>query len=102
MKIRKNDKVKIISGKDKGKTGKVLKVLPSQGKLVVEGLNLLTKHVRPKKEGEKGQKVKFNVPMDASKVMLLCPKCGQPTRLGFRILADKKKSRICKKCKAEI
>lgn len=101
MKIKKGDTVKIISGKDRGKIGKVLTVLPKVGKLVVDGINLVKKHRKPKRGGEKGQKIEIAKPMDASNVMLVCPKCGQPTRLGYA-LVGREKSRICKKCKQEI
>lgn len=99
MKIKKNDTVKLICGKDIGKTGKVSKVLPAREKIVVEGLNLLTKHMRPKKQGEKGQKVKFPAPINASNAMVVCPKCNKPSRIGYKIMDNKKKARICGKCK---
>lgn len=98
MKIRKGDKVKILSGKDKGKTGSVTKVLPKKEKIVVENVNLLTKHQRPKKQGEKGTKIKFAAPLNMSNAILVCPKCGKETRVGF-IMQDKNKLRQCKKCK---
>ena len=99
MKIKKNDKVKIIKGKDGGKKGKVLQVLPEEKRVVVEGLNLLIKHMRPRKQGEKGQKIQFPAPLDISNVLFICPKCSKPTRVGYKILENKKKVRICKKCK---
>ena len=109
MKIKRNDTVKILSGKDKGKTGKVLKVLVSiQGKdktrVVVEGLNLRYKHVKARRQGEKGQRIMFPAPLPISKVALICPKCGKSTRVGYRLLKQKletareKKQRLCKKC----
>jgi len=98
MKIKKGDKVKIICGKDRGKEGKVLAVLPKKGKLTVEGLNLLIKHTRPKREGEKGQRIQYPAPLDISNIRLICPKCGKPTRVGYKILANKRKVRICRKC----
>ncbi len=101
MKIKKGDKVKILSGKDRGKKGKVIEVLPRQGKLIVENLNLAKKHLRPQKEGEKGKRVEVAIPLPASKVMLICPNCGKPTRIGYKI-EGKKKFRICKKCHKEI
>lgn len=101
MKIKKNDQVKIIAGKDRGKTGKVLHVLPHEGKLVVEGLNLVKKHVRPRREGEKGQRVETPGKLNLSNAMLVCPKCGQTTRVGYR-QTDEHKFRVCKKCQAEI
>lgn len=101
MKIKKNDQVLIISGDDKGKKGKVLKAIPSAGKILVEGVNLVKKHVRPKKGGEKGQTVKTAKPISLSKVKLICPKCGKGVRMGYEI-KDDKKYRICKKCGAQI
>jgi len=99
MRIKKGDKVKIIAGKDKGKEGKILKVFPEKRKVIVEGLNLLIKHVKPRRAGEKGQRIQFPAPLDISNVMLVCPKCNKPTRVGYKILENKKKVRICKKCK---
>jgi large subunit ribosomal protein L24 len=101
MKIKKNDQIKIIAGKDKGKTGKVLRVIPSQGKVFVEGLNLVKRHRKPRKEGEKGQRLETPGKLNISNLMLVCPKCGKPTRLGSKKVGDKK-VRICKKCNAEI
>lgn len=98
MKIRKGDRVKILAGKDKGKIGPVVRVAPKDGKVIVEGINLVTKHQRPKKQGEKGVKVKISLPMDISKVMLVCPKCGTDTRVGIS-LSGNKKTRMCKKCR---
>jgi len=98
MKIKKGDNVIIIAGKDKGRRGKVLRVLPKEGKIVVENINRIIKHVRPKKQGEKGQRVEMSVPFNISNVKLICPKCGKPTRVGYRILS-KNKVRICRKCK---
>jgi len=102
MKIKKGDKVKIIAGKDKGKQGRILQVLPKEGKVVVEGLNLVIKHVRPRRAGEKGQRIQFPAPLNISNVMLICTKCDKPTRVGYKILENKKKVRICKRCKEVI
>ncbi|HOK00525.1 MAG TPA: 50S ribosomal protein L24 [Candidatus Pacearchaeota archaeon] len=101
MKIKKGDNVLIISGKDKGKKGKVIKVLPGEGKIIVEGMNLRKKHVRPKREGEKGQIVSIAAPMDASNVLFICPQCNKGTKIGYKV-SDKKKYRVCKKCKSMI
>lgn len=101
MKIKKNDQVLIISGKDRGRKGKVMKVLPKEGKVIIEGINIHKKHIRPKKEGEKGQVVEIPAPFDASNVELICPKCGKATRLGYKIVREKK-YRVCKKCGQEI
>ena len=109
MKIKKGDKVKILSGKDKGKTGKVLQVFISRNRASVEGLNLLIKHVRPRREGEKGQRIEFPAPIDLSNLAIVCPKCGKTTRISYQYKEigseDKKKNkkvRICKKCKKQI
>jgi len=101
MKIKKNDTVKIISGKDRGKTGKVLAVFPSKNKVLLEGLNLFKKHIRPKREGEKGQTVDIFRPLNASNVMLVCSNCGKTTRFGF-IIEDKNKFRVCRRCNSRI
>ena len=101
MKIKKGDTVLIISGKDKGRKGKVLKVFPEELKILVEGINLKKKHVRPKREGEKGQIVQIPAPVQISNLKVICPKCGKATRVGYKII-DKKKYRICKKCQKEI
>ncbi|MCX7778981.1 MAG: 50S ribosomal protein L24 [Patescibacteria group bacterium] len=98
-KIKKGDTVEIKIGKDKGKRGRVLKVWSKNKKIIVEGLNLVVKHVKPRREGEKGQRIKIPAPLYISKVMLVCPHCHRSTRVGFRIFENKKKARICKKCK---
>lgn len=101
MKIKKNDLVKMLAGKDSGKTGKVLRVYPTEQKVIVDGLNMLKKHNKPRKEGEKGQRVEIPRRIDISNAMLVCPKCGKPTRIGYKTEGDKK-IRVCKKCQAEI
>jgi len=101
MKIKKGDKVLIIGGKDRTKIGQVLKVLPKNNKLIIEGLNLVTRHIKPRKSGEKGQKLKIPSPIDVSNVKIICPKCKKPTRIGFQ-REKNKKVRICKKCSAII
>ncbi|MFA5643924.1 MAG: 50S ribosomal protein L24 [Patescibacteria group bacterium] len=102
MKIKKNDKIKILIGKDRGKTGKVLQVFPEEGRVSVEGLNILIKHLRPQKRGEKGQRIEFPGLINISNVILICPKCGQTTRVSYKNVKDEnnkdKKFRICKKC----
>ena len=102
MNIKKNDKVKILKGKDRGKTGKVLQILVGKNKVAVEGINLHFKNMRPRKQGEKGQKIQYPAPLPAANVMLICPKCNKPTRIGYKILENKKKMRSCKKCQANI
>lgn len=101
MRIKKGDQVKIISGKDRGKSGKILRVLPAAKKVVVEKLNLMKRHVRPRKEGEKGQIVEVPSPIDISNVMLACSNCGKSVRVGYKIEGEKK-IRFCKKCKSEV
>ncbi|HDZ54418.1 MAG TPA: 50S ribosomal protein L24 [Candidatus Nealsonbacteria bacterium] len=97
MRIKKGDNILIISGKDRGRKGKVLKVLPKREKIMVEGINLRKKHIRPRKSGEKGQIVEIVAPMNVSNVKLICPKCGKATKIGYK-LGEKEKYRICKKC----
>jgi len=101
LRIKKKDLVKIISGKDRGKQGKVLYTIPSEGKIVVEGVNIVKKHVRPRRTGEKGQRVEIFAPFPASRAQVICRSCHRPTRVGF-VLRDKRKERICKKCKANL
>lgn len=94
--VKKDDTVVILSGKDKGKKGKVIEVSPKEQKVIVEGCNMVTKHVKPKRMGEPGGIVNAEGPLYACKVMLVCPKCGKPTRAGHKILEDGTKLRICK------
>jgi len=101
MKIRKNDTVLVIAGKDRGKKGKVLTVFPKNARILVEGVNLRKKHQKPKKQGEKGQIVSMPGPISVSNVKILCSKCGKPARIGYK-LSEKNKVRICKKCNQEI
>ncbi|MBU1136879.1 50S ribosomal protein L24 [Patescibacteria group bacterium] len=101
MKIKKNDTVLIISGKDKGKKGKVLQALPRLNKILVEGVNKIKKHKKARKEREKGQVVEISKPINVSDAKLVCPKCGKAVRIGYR-LTEKGKYRICKKCSQEI
>lgn len=99
--VRTGDTVMIMSGKDKGLTGKVLQVAPKEGKVIVEGRSMVKKHVKPRRQGEQGGIVKAEGAMYASKVMPVCPKCNKPTRVGHAIDKDDKKVRVCKKCGAE-
>jgi large subunit ribosomal protein L24 len=105
-KIKKGDKVRMLSGKDSGKEAKVLRVFSDAGKVVVEGLNLVTKNVRPKRAGEKGQQIKVPRAVDISNVGVICSHCHQVTRIGFQLLDGGKKGakkiRICRKCKEVI
>lgn len=88
----------MLAGKNKGKAGKVLQVMTKEKKVVIEGLNLLIKHQKSRKNGEKGQRIQFPAAVPVSKVALVCPKCGQTARVGFKAVGETK-SRICKKCK---
>jgi len=102
MRIRKGDTVKIISGNDKGKIGKVMKVFPKEGKIVVEGVNVKKKHVRPRKEGQKGELVRIPAPFPVARAMLVCPKCGKAARVGYKLNDLGQKTRVCKKCGGEM
>lgn len=105
MRIKTDDKVKIMVGKDKGKIGKVLQVFSAEKKVVVEGLNLMIKNQRARRQGEKGQRIQFPAPLAVAKVALICPKCGQATKVGRQIIRPTEKgqktikNRVCKKCK---
>lgn len=101
MRIKKDDNVKIISGKDSGKTGKVLRTIRKQSKIVVDGLNIMKKHTRPKKEGEKGERVEIPASINISNAMLVCPNCSKPTRIAYSKDGGNK-MRVCKKCGKEI
>jgi large subunit ribosomal protein L24 len=101
MKIKVNDQVVIIAGKDRNKTGKVLRVLEKSNRVVVEGINVATRHMR-KTKTQKGQKVQFNAPLSASNVMFIDPKTKKPTRVGYNITKEGKKERIAKKSKTVI
>ena len=98
MNVKKGDIVVVLSGKDKGKQGKVLKSDPKGEKVIVEGVNVAMKHQKPRKQGEEGGIVKMETPIYACKVMRICPKCNKPTKPAFRFLDDGSKARVCKKC----
>lgn len=99
MAIKKGDTVKILTGKDAGKTGAVLKTFPAENRLTVESINLMKKRVRPTKQGQKGETVLVPRPIPASRAMLICTACKVPTRTGYRFEGDKK-VRVCKRCHA--
>lgn len=101
MNIKKGDHVKIMAGNDKGKEGKVLSVFPKTQMVVVDGAHLKKKHVRPRQQGKKGELVRVPLPFPASRVMLLCPRCGKAIRVGWRTEGENK-HRVCKKCGAEV
>jgi len=96
IRLKKGDQVKVIAGKDKNKTGRILKIDRVAGRVIVEGLNMVKKTVRPKKEGDKGSIIDIEAALNASNVQIICKKCG-PTRIGYS-LTDGNKTRICKKC----
>ena len=97
MKIKKGDNVKVLSGNDKGKTGEVLEVIPKTQKVIVKGVNIRKKHVKPRKQGEEGGIIPVECSIHSSKVNVVCPKCGKPTRIGYLVEGDTK-VRVCKKC----
>ena len=102
MNIKKGDTVQIVSGEDKGKKGKVLQAMPADNKVVVEGVNVRTKHVKPRKQGEAGGIVKAEVAINASKVNVYCDKCKQGVRIKHEIKKDGTKVRVCAKCGSEL
>lgn len=101
MKIKKGDNILVVSGKDKGKTGKVLKSFPKMSKILVEGINLRKKTIRARREGEKGQIVSQPFAFNVSNAKIVCPRCGKATRVGYKI-ENKEKFRMCKKCQSTI
>lgn len=101
MKIKKGDTVKILVGKDRGKTGEVERVFPDEEKVVVKGIHQMKKHVKPSQKNPQGGIIDINRKTDISDVMLVCPSCGKPTRVGYNIANDQK-VRICKKCKQSV
>ncbi len=98
LNVKKDDTVIVISGDDKGKKGKVLEVSPKEGKVIVQGINIVTKHVKPRRQGEAGGIVNVEGAMYADKVQLYCDKCGKGVRAKHKILEDGTKVRICAKC----
>ncbi|MDR1217771.1 MAG: 50S ribosomal protein L24 [Oscillospiraceae bacterium] len=102
MNIRSDDTVVVLSGRDRGKRGKVLRVDRKGGKVVVEGVSVASRHQKPRKQGEEGGIIRKETPLYACKVMRVCPKCDKPTRTAFKLKEDGSKTRFCKKCGAEI
>jgi len=102
FKIRKNDLVLVISGKDKGKQGKVLKVFRKENRVIVEKVNMVKKAMRARSAEQRGGVISIEAPIYISKLMLICKNCSRPTRVGFKILEDGTKARICKKCNSTI
>ena len=97
MKVKKGDTVQVLSGNDKGKTGEVLEVMPKQEKVVVKGVNIRKKHVKPRQQGDEGGIISVESAIHTSKVNVVCPKCNKPARIGYKMEKDGK-VRICKKC----
>lgn len=100
MKIKKDDQVKVIKGKDSGKLGKVEKVFSKEGKVLVEGVNQYKRHIKARMQGQKSEIITLTKPLPVTNVLVMCPKCKQPTRLGVKVLKDGK-VRVCKKCNNE-
>ena len=101
--IRKNDNVLVTAGKDRGKRGRVLRVLPDKNRLVVEGVNFVKRHTKPNpSKNVKGGVMEREAALHASNVQLVCPECGAPTRVGRRLLEDRRKVRICRKCEGVV
>ncbi len=98
MHVKRGDLVKVIAGKDKGKEGKIVEAIPSKGKVIVEGVATAKKHQKPRMQGQEGGILHIDMPIDASNVMRICPKCGKPSRTGIKVLEDGSKARFCKKC----
>ncbi len=101
MKIKKGDTVQVLSGNDKGKTGEVLEVIPKTEKVIVKGINVRKKHVKPRKQGEEGGILSIESAIHSSKLAVVCPKCNKPTRIGYEVEKDNK-VRVCRKCGTKI
>ncbi len=102
LNVKRDDKVVVLSGKDKGQTGVVLQVMPNDSKVIVEGINMVSRHQKPRRQGETGGIVRKPAPIYACKVQKVCPKCDKPTRPAHKLLDGGKKVCVCKKCGAEI
>jgi large subunit ribosomal protein L24 len=101
LKIKKGDRVRVLSGKDRGKEGNVTRVLPTKGKVIVDGVNVAKKHQKPTRSTMQGGIIDRDMPMPVSNVAVLCPK-GHPTRVGYQFNTDGTKRRVCKKCGADL
>jgi len=101
MKLKQGDNVIVLSGNDKGKTGEILEIIPSTQKVIVKGVNIRKKHVKPRKAGEEGGIIPSEYPIHSSKVNVVCPKCGKASKIGY-VIEDGKKVRVCKKCGAKL
>ena len=101
MKIRKGDTVQVLSGNDKGKTGEVLEIIPKTQKVIVKGVNIRKKHIKPRKQGEEGWIIPLECAIHSAKLAVVCPKCNKATRIGYEVEKDEK-VRVCKKCVAKL
>lgn len=97
-KVRKNDTVQVLAGRERGKQGKISRVLPKEQRVVIDGVNIRKRHTKPRRQGEQGGIIEFPAPLHISNVAVVCAKCGRATRVGFRELADGTKVRYCKRC----
>ncbi len=102
MRVKKGDTVQVLSGNDTGKKGEVLEVIPKDDKIVVKGVNIRKKHVKPRRQGEQGGIIPAECAIPVSKVEVVCPKCGKPTRVGYIVDDKGEKTRVCKKCGAKL
>ena len=97
-KIRKDDTIQVVKGKDKGKKGRVMRIIPETGRALVEGINMVKKHKRRSQQNQQGGIVSIEMPISIANIMLLCKSCSKPVRVGFKLANDKTKSRFCKSC----
>ena len=102
MKIKKGDRVRVLTGKDRGKEGEVMRAIPSQDKVIVDGVNIAKRHTRATRQTQQGGIIDKDMPMQVANVALICSSCGKPTRVGYRFDDQKRKVRICKKCKGDL
>jgi large subunit ribosomal protein L24 len=102
LKIKKGDRVEVLTGKDRGKKGEVMRAIPAEGKVIVDGVNVVKKHQRPTKATMQGGIIDKDMPIPVENVAILCPACGKRTRVGFKIGGDGAKVRVCKKCGGEM
>jgi large subunit ribosomal protein L24 len=101
-KIKRNDTVQVLSGKDRGKQGQVRRMIPKEGRAIVTGVNIVKKHRRPRTANETGGIIEMEAPLHISKLMVICPSCGKPSRIGIRTKPDGTRFRYCKKCESEL
>lgn len=98
--VKKGDKISVISGKDKGKTGEVVQIMPAKNKAIVKGINVVVKHQKPSTANQQGGRISMEASIDLSKVMPVCPSCGKAVRVGYAVV-ENKKVRVCSKCKEQ-